>query len=61
MSKDSTARRIKAAISVLALATLGACGGGGSGSGGAAPPPPPPPPTGSSNWDQMIWDQGSWA
>jgi ABC-type glycerol-3-phosphate transport system substrate-binding protein len=33
-----------------ALLLLAACGGGGGGS----------TPTASSNWDAMVWDQGTW-
>ncbi|HEX9626638.1 MAG TPA: hypothetical protein VGA00_06845 [Acidiferrobacterales bacterium] len=40
-------------VSALGLG-LGACGGGGG--GGAAPPP-----AGSSNWDEMKWDQDNWS
>jgi hypothetical protein len=35
---------------------LSACGG----SGGDSAVAPPDPATGS-NWDQMVWDQGSWS
>lgn len=32
---------------------ISACGGGGGGS--------PPPEEGSSNWDEMVWDQDDWS
>ena len=38
------------------LALLGGCGGGGGGGSKV-----PLPPSGSSNWDQMVWDQDDWA
>jgi len=34
------------------LGFLSGCDGGGGGS---------PPDTGSSNWDEMVWDQDNWA
>ena len=40
-------------LGVLAVALLSACGGGGG--GGTTPLP-----AGSSNWDQMVWDQDNW-
>lgn len=43
---------IKALI-LIALVTLAGCGGS---SGGGTPPPP----AGSSNWDEMVWDQDNW-
>lgn len=37
---------------IITLLLLSGCGGGGSGT---------PPPEGSSNWDEMIWDNDDWA
>jgi hypothetical protein len=38
------------------VAGLAACGSSNT----TAPPAPSPSPTGSSNWDQMVWDQDAW-
>lgn len=47
-------------ISIIFIALIvSACGGGGGGSN--AGNPNPPPPAGSSNWDEMVWDQDNWA
>jgi predicted small lipoprotein YifL len=48
-------RNLRAAFVVfLGLLTLAACGGGGGGGGET------PPSSTSSNWDQLVWDQGNW-
>lgn len=41
-------------ISLLLVLNLGACGGGGGGNTN------PTTTGGSSNWDQMRWDQDNW-
>jgi len=41
-------------VFAFALAvSLSACGGGGGGGGGGGT-------TGSSNWDELVWDQDNW-
>ena len=34
--------------------SMASCGGGGDGD------TTPTPPSGSSNWDEMVWDQDNW-
>lgn len=41
----------------LLIVLLSACGGGG----GGATDTNAAPPSGSSNWDEMVWDQDKWA
>lgn len=55
--------RIKRTVIALHLALslvllLGACNGGSSGGSGGSGPPPA---TGSSNWDELVWDEDNWA
>jgi len=45
-------------LGLLAIVLLSACGGGG---GGGAADTNAAPPSGSSNWDEMVWDQDKWA
>ncbi len=54
-----TTLRYLAVIPLIALGILSilATGGGGGSSGGVTTPPP----AGSSNWDELIWDQDQWA
>lgn len=54
-------RPARAGCLIVLLLTLVACSGGGGGgdSGGASDTGPAP--AGSSNWDQLIWDQDNWA
>lgn len=55
---------LKIALFISLMTLFTACGGGGGGGNNVQNNPPPVgggnpgnPPTGSSNWDQMIWDQ----
>ena len=48
-------RLLIAAIGLVVLLGIGACGGGGGGDNTTVTP------TGSSNWDQMTWSQDNWA
>ena len=49
--------RYLAVVSLIALGILGIIATGG---GGGSSKSPPPPPSGSSNWDEMVWDQDNW-
>jgi hypothetical protein len=48
-------------ICVLFALGLSACGGGGGGSSDGSSSSSTPTPDGSSNWDQMTWDQSNWS
>ena len=48
--------RIKLLIPVALAFLIAGCGGGGGGSSSN----PPPPSNGTSDWDSMVWDQGTW-
>jgi len=43
---------IRISLALVLAAMLTGCGGGGGGA---------PAATGSSNWDEMTWDQDNWA
>jgi len=56
--KEEAMKTISKVVVLLAvLAGLAACGGGG---GGDSNSNPNPPPSGTTNWDQMVWDQDNW-
>ena len=50
MNTLSFVRPIWFFAALMALMSLTACGGGGGGQ----------PASGTSNWDQMVWDQDNW-
>ena len=50
-------RLITMLIFVAAIVTLTACGNSSSGGDVGSPPANP----GSSNWDELVWDQDDWA
>lgn len=43
-----------AAYIIWSTFIVAGCGGGGGGGGGVLPA------AGSSNWDEMVWDQDNW-
>jgi hypothetical protein len=47
-------------VGFLWLALSGCGGGGGGNQDGGGSPTDPTPSTQSSQWDQMVWDQGKW-
>ncbi len=44
----------KALLLIVLTAFLVGCGGGGSGGGNGNP-------AAGSDWDSMVWDQGTWS
>ncbi len=52
---------IRYVLAVLVLFALSACGGSGGGGSSSSSGGGNGIPAGSSNWDQMKWDQDNWS
>lgn len=56
MQSERSTRRVTGVFRLLlAVLLLAGCSGGGGGGGGGNNSP-----SGSSNWDEMVWDQDNW-